>query len=296
MLEDIEIFCAIARAKNFSKAARALHISPSVVTRRLRRLEKRLDVRLFHRTTRQVTLTEAGQLYYQEVSDILNALTAADQQIKGLREEVTGTLKVGLPASISHSYVSRHLHEFLRQFPSLNIRIINGNHLLDLLENRFDVILHCGMLPDSTFHYKKLGVWRKVICASPDYLQTHGIPQQPTDLSRHNCLDHQDNFQYTWQFQQKQKMMEFAVRGNIRVNSSIDLCNLAVSGLGIVYLPSFSVYHQLKSKNLISILEQYQPPVLGMYLIYPSKQHLNKKTRVFIDFLTTLMTPVFEYF
>lgn len=289
MLEDIEIFCMIAKHKSFSKSARALHISPSIVTRRLVRLEKKLDVRLINRTTRHVTLTEAGQFYYDEVKTLLEAFEISNKNIKSMKKEINGVLKIGIPVSISHFYVTPHLHEFLTQFPALKIHILHGNHLLDLLENGFDLVMHCGELPNSSFHYKKLGQWEKVICAAPSYLEKNGTPLTPEDLMLHNCLDHTDNHANTWLFQENGKIKPIPITGNACINSSIDLCNLALSGLGIAYLPSFSVKHKLETKELISILDSYRPPPLPINLVYPTHQYLSQKVSVFIDFMTKLL-------
>ncbi len=289
MLEDIEIFCAIAKTGGFAKAAKELHLSTSIVTRRLARLEQKLEVRLMHRTTRQVSLTDAGQLYYEEVSPILDALQASNKNVKSLSKEATGILKIGLPVSISHLYVTQWLHEFLAQHPRLTVHMVNGSRLLDLLGEGFDLILHCGELPDSTFYSKKLGMWEKITCASPAYLKQHGTPKKPEDLMHHNCLDHADNFQGTWDFQVKGKLNSIPVRGNARVNSSIDLCNLAKTGLGLVYLPSFSVAHALKTGELVSVLDAYRPKPLGMYLVYPSHKYLSYKTQALMDFMSGLL-------
>lgn len=289
LIEDITIFCAIAKHKSFSKAALELHISPSIVTRRLSRLEKKLDVRLLNRTTRLVTLTEAGQLYHDEVRTLLEALEVTNKNIKSLKKNISGVLKIGLPVSISHFYVTPHLHELLIRFPALKIHIVHGNHLLDLLGNGFDLVMQCGELPNSNFHYKKLGLWEKVICASPEYLEKNGTPINPADLMHHNCLDHADNYNVNWLFEEKGEVKKIPVTGNACINSSIDLCNLAVSGLGIVYLPSFTVKHKLVTKELISILDCYRPPSLPMYLVYPTNQYLSQKTRVFIDFMSEIL-------
>ncbi len=291
MLEDIEVFCAIAKHKSFSKAARALHISTSIATRRLARLEKKLDVSLFHRTTRQVTLTEAGRLYFDDVKNLMDGLEAANQNVKSIRKEVSGVIKVGVPVSISHMYVTEHLHEFVKRYPKLRVHLVTGNHLLDLLENGFDVVMHCGELPSSSLHYKKLGMWDKVTCASPLYLQEHGTPIIPEDLAQHNCLDHADNFHVTWRFQDKGKTKEIAVSGNACVNSSIDLVNLAVNDMGIVYLPSFVVAEALKTGKLVSILDAYRPPALPRYMVYPTHQYICQKVKTFIDFMSEILSP-----
>lgn len=292
MLEDISVFCACAEHKSFSQAARQLDISAAVVTRRIARLEKSLDTRLLHRTTRQVSLTEAGQAFYAEVSDLLQALEASKKTAKSFNQEVTGTLKIGIPASIGYLHVSQALHRFAQQYPQLKIQIVQGNHLLDLLRNGFDIVIHCGELPDSNFYYQKLGDWKKIICAAPNYLKKFGLPKTP-DFTQHQCLDHYDNFQRTWKFKIDGKIKNVMINADIYVNSSLDLKNLATQGLGIAYLPSFTVYHELKAGRLISILEEYQPPVLGMYAVYPSHQYLSKKTKLFLDFIADTLKPVF---
>ncbi|MBA2710227.1 MAG: LysR family transcriptional regulator [Tatlockia sp.] len=288
MLEDIEIFCLVAKHKSFSKAALELHISPSITTRRLARLERKLDVRLMNRTTRLVTLTEAGQLYYDEVRALLESLELSNRNIKSIKKDINGVIKIGLPVSISHFYVTPQLHKFLNRFPGLKVHIVHGNHLLGLLSNGFDLVMHCGELPDSSFHYKKLGIWQKIICASPEYLEKNGTPIHPDDLKHHNCLDHVDNYDFTWLFQEKAKVKKILITGNACINSSIDLCNLAVSGLGIVYLPSFTVKHKLQTGELVSILDCYRPPSLPLYLVYPTDQYMSQKVRVFIEFMRKL--------
>ena len=289
MLEDIEVFCAIAKHKSFSKAARALQVSTSIATRRLARLEKKLDVSLFHRTTRQITLTEAGRLYFDEVKNLMDSLEVANQNVKSTRKEISGVIKVGVPVSISHMYVTEHLHALLKRYPKLKVHVVTGNHLLDLLKNGFDVVMHCGNLPNSSLHYKKLGMWGKVTCASPLYLQERGTPMIPEDLAQHNCLDHADNFQGSWSFQDQGKAKEIAVSGNACVNSSIDLVNLAVNHLGIVYLPSFVVADALKTGKLVSVLDSYRPPALPRYMVYPTHQYMSQKVKTFIDFMSEIL-------
>lgn len=293
MFEDISAFCACAEQKSFSRAAKQLGVSAAVITRRIARLEKSLDTRLLHRTTRLVTLTEAGQAFYSEVRDILQALEASKKAAKSFNQEVTGTLKIGLPASIGHLYVSQALEKFSTQYPQLKIQMVQGNHLLDLLRNGFDLVVHCGELPDSSFYYQKLGDWKKIICAAPSYLKKYGTPKIP-NFHQHQCLDHYDNFQSTWRFKINGKLKEVSIDAKIYANSSLDLKNLAKSGLGIAYLPSFTVYQELKVGHLVSILEKYQPPVLGMYVVYPSHQYLSRKTKLFLEFLTDLLNPIFK--
>jgi DNA-binding transcriptional LysR family regulator len=256
------------------------------------RLEKSLDTRLLHRTTRVVSLTEPGQAFYNEVRNLLEALEASKKTAKSFTQEVTGTLKIGLAASICYLHLTPKLHLFTQKFPQLKIQIVNGNHLLDLLREGFDLIIHCNTLPDSNYYYQKLGNWRKIICTSPSYLKKFGTPKTPQDLTAHHCLDHYDNFQRTWKFNVNNKVMLIPINSIISANSSMDLKNLAIHGQGIAYLPSFTVFHELKAGRLISILEDYQPHSIGMFAVYPSHQYLSKKSKLFLDFLSQLLAPV----
>ncbi|MDR3490973.1 MAG: LysR family transcriptional regulator [Gammaproteobacteria bacterium] len=285
MLEDISAFCAIVKFKSFSKAAKELGISKPVMSRRIARLEKKLDTRLLQRTTRSVTLTEEGNLYHKEVSEILLALEASKKNIKSLNKEVSGTLKIGSPVSISNLYITQFINKFMIEYPNLKIQIVNGNHLFDLLDNGFDLVIYCGELPNSSYHYKKLGTWEKIICATPEYLKKHNTPKIPQDLQNHNCLDHYDNANRTWKFLEKGKINELQVEGNILINSSMDLKNLAINHMGIVNLPSFTISDELKNQKLIPVLSKYKLPALGIYAVYPTNKFLSKKTEVFMKFL-----------
>lgn len=289
MLESATIFVQVVEKLSFSKAARKLKISTSAVTRQIEKLENELGVRLLQRNTRQVSLTEAGAIFYDSCLHLLETYSTAKKQVKNLHHELTGTLKIGSPNSISHLYLSMALQKFIKQYPDLKIDIVNGNHLLDLLSSGFDLIIYCGELASSNLYYRKIGAWTKVTCASPNYFKKFGVPKTPLELSRHNCLDHYDNAQNTWAYQLDGKIKPILVRGNIRANSSLDLKNLALSDLGIVYLPSFTVKEDISSGRLRSILLEYPTPPLSIYVVYPSKRFLNKKASTFMDFLEKLL-------
>jgi DNA-binding transcriptional LysR family regulator len=292
MLEDISVFTAIAKHQSFAKAARELELSTPVVTRRMARLEETLGARLLHRTTRQVTLTEAGALFYDEVKDIIDALDATKESVKSLSCKVTGTLRIGLPTPLSLCYVSKTLHQFLEEYPALKIQIETGSNLLGLLNNGFDLIIKCGDLPDSSFHYKKLGTVRNIICASPNYLKKHGMPTKIEDLKAHNCLGNDGSFSRSWTFKAKSKQKEILVSGNLTANSHIELRNLAENDLGIIHMPLYIVNNQLQSGALVSILDEY-PVNRDLFAVYPTNKFLNKKTQLFLNYLTDILSAVF---
>lgn len=288
MLEDAEIFINVVECKSFSKAALKLKLSAPIVTRHIAKLETELGVRLLQRNTRQVSITEAGALFYENCLSLLQTYSKSIKQVKSFGHEITGTLKIGLPASISYLWITNYLHSFIKKYPELKIEIVNGNHIIDLLSSGFDLVINCGELADSSLFCKKIGEWNKITCASPKYLKTHGTPKKPDDLRKHNCLDHYDNSDHSWRYLINSQSKFIQVNGNIKSNTSMDLKNLALSGLGIVYLPSFTVKEEIVSGNLKSILTPYQVEPLNMYAVYPSNRFLSNKTKVFIDFLMTL--------
>lgn len=293
MLEDINVFCAIAKSQSFAKAARELGISTSVITRRLARLESTLEVRLVNRTTRQVSLTEAGQLFFTEVSDILQALEVSKENVKLASSQISGVLKVALPASLNQCYVIPALSQFLEKYPNLKIELTTGGGL-SLLNNGYDIVILCGQLPHSSFYYKKIHTMRKIICASPGYLKKYGEPKNLEDLKSHNCLDLHDHFQSYWKIKDKGELKDILVRGNIYVNNGTDLKDLAVSGAGIVYLPAYLVYSELNSGKLISILEQYHPADYSLNAVYPAKKYLTQKVQAFLKFIEELLINTCE--
>jgi DNA-binding transcriptional LysR family regulator len=295
MFEDISAFQAVARHKSFTKAAQDLDLSIPVVTRRLARLEQALDVRLLQRTTRHVHLTEAGEIFLTEISDVLQALESSKETVKNLTRSINGTLKVGLPVNLSHLYVTPMLHKFMERYPNIQLHLVTGDYLLDLLNNGFDLVIHCGYLPDSNFYFEKLGSWNKIFCAAPSYLEKYGAPRTIEELKHHNCLDHYENFDRTWEYQEGKAVKKIPIHGNIRAYSNPEIRNLTLSGLGIGYLGKCSIYQELQQGSLVAILPNYQTPVLGTYAVYPNKKFLNKKTRLFIDFIIELLAPLYSH-
>lgn len=291
MLEKMKIFTKVIEKNGFRKAAKALGISTPVVTKRINQLETELAVKLIQRSTRTLAITEAGQLFYERSKEIIRSLETTKSAIKSLKTEISGTVKISLPHAINHLYFAPALPAFLKKYPLINIEVVQGNHLLSLLDKSFDLVMHCGELPDSNFHYKKLGEWEKITCASPSYLRKFGKPKSPVELEKHNCIDHADNLDNTWQYQSNQKIHWQHITGNIKINNSNDLKQLALSSVGIAYLPSFIVSSELKNKTLIPILQDYRPRSLGIYLVYPSKQFISKKTQLIINFMSELLAP-----
>ena len=241
-----------------------------------------------------MTLTEAGSKFYAEVTDILQLLDASKENIKKTTSQIAGTLKVAMPSSLSQSYVAPALNHFLEKYPHLKIQIFSGNHLLNLLHEGFDLVIHCGELPSSNYYARKIATMRKVICASPEYLRKYGEPKGLDDFKNHNCLQFYENVVHPWSVYLDGKVKEIQMNGNVFVNNSIELKTLATSGVGIAYLPAYFVHEELSSGKLVSILDKYQPTDYNLYAVYSTKEYLAKKTQVFMDFITDLLQRVID--
>lgn len=287
MIDSMKVFCMVVKKNGFRAAASELDMSPAMVSRHIAKLEFELKTSLLKRNTRSLTLTDAGASFYQRCGQIVSLYDQCLHQLRHDNQSISGHLKVGIPHSISQLHVIPALESFYCEYPEITLDIIAGNHSLELFSHGYDLALHCGPLPDSALYYTLLGYWRKQTVASPDYLQQHGTPQLPDDLNMHSCLLHFDNRTRSWRYVVSQQNVDVPVFGRTRINSSLELCQLALAGQGIAYLPDFTVKPMLARGELVSILEDYMPPPLPMYVVYINPQP-SKREQLFIDFLKTL--------
>lgn len=285
LLKPLKAFILTVKQESFAKAAQLLGISTSSMSRLLAQLEKELGFSLLERTTRTLKLTEAGALFYEKAQEMLAIYDVSKQNLGSLKTILSGRLKIGAPSSLSYLFISKCISEFLELYPHLNIQLVNGDHLLDLLENGFDFVLHCGSLPNSSFYYKKLGTWTQTLCASSHYIEEHGVPSSLAELAQHNCLLHDKNKEGFWPLFVDGKIKNVSVNGNISTDSNLNIKNLVLSDMGIAYLPSFIIFRELKSGELIKILPQHFLPQQEIYAVYSKNRYQIKKVRVLLNFL-----------
>lgn len=287
MIDSMKAFRMVVEKGGFRAAASELDISPGMVSRHINKLEFQLKTQLIKRNTRSITLTDSGSLFFQHSVDILNAYDQCLHQVTSVGTNVSGNLKVGIPHSISQLHIIPALDKFYESQPDITLDIISGNHSLELFSHSYDLALHCGPLPDSNLYYTLLGYWGKHTCISPGYAHKHGIPSHPSELKNHNCLLHFDNRAKSWKYVIDRAITEISVSGDARINNSLDLYQMALNDLGVIYLPDFTVCNALSENQLMSILDDYMPPPLPMYVV-----HINpvpsKKEQIFIDFLKEL--------
>lgn len=282
---ELQAFIAAAQRLSFVAAADSLDVPPSIFSRRIAALEARLGVRLFHRTTRQVALTEAGHIYYRSCAHLLGDLEEADAAVSTLHASPQGTLRVHLPVTFGKLHVSPHLPELMDRFPEMSIDLTMSDHMVDLIEHRVDVAIRIGELSDSSIVARVLAPNRRVLCASPAYLERYGIPRTPADLRGHNCL----NFSHlvegdVWRFIGPDGEQAVTISGRLRANNTEVLRDAALGHCGIALLATFIVGSHLRNGDLQLVLGDFPLPPTNIHAIYPNREFVSAKVKAFVDF------------
>ncbi len=285
---DISLFLRVLDLGSISAAARSLDLSVAVASQRLKRLERDLDVRLLHRTTRQLHATAEGAALAEQgrarVED-LEALTSGLRQAGG---EAAGTLRVTTSASFGRQYISALLPEFLARHPRIRLSINLNDQLLDLVSSGFDLAIRIGALDDSSLVARRLADNRRVLCASPAYLREHGMPQSPEELANHECLllVGSQGRQDVWRMRDRDgRDVVVRVRGRFESNLGEVLRDAAVSGLGIALHSTWHVCEDLRAGRLQVVLPDYPIAASGIYAVMPQRRLVPPRVRAFVDFL-----------
>jgi DNA-binding transcriptional LysR family regulator len=288
-IADLEIFARIVTAGSMSAAGRELDLSPAVVSKRISHLETRLGARLFHRTTRQLQLTETGRGFYDRVVNILATVQEAEAFVSSGNTRPGGSLKITAPTGFSRLHIAPYLGDFLKQYPGLNVEIIATDHMLDIVREGIDVAIRIAELDDSSLVARKLAPCRKLFCASPAYLKEAGEPNSLSDLSSHKILCENN---ITWRVHGPEGDVSLKLSGDIKTNSSEIVQQALLSGCGIALRATWQVRDELASKKLVPILPQYRETAsVGIYAVYACKQYIPAKLRVFIEFLSDIYGP-----
>ena len=280
--EGVSEFVAVAEAESFTTAANRLGISTAQVSRQIGALEARLAVKLFYRTTRKVTITDTGQIYYNHCRQVLDGLAEAERAITDLHQTPKGRLNLTAPVTYGESRIAPLVNDFTVRYPELEVNLTLTNQMLDLVAESYDLAIRLGELEDSTMMAKRLATRTHYVCASPAYLAVHGAPQTLSELEQHNCL--QGTVDY-WRFHEKGKTRHIRVSGNIRCNSGWSLVDAARKGVGIIQLPDYYVEDELQTGRLVSMLDTHRAPDDGVWAIYPQNRHLSPKVRLLLDHL-----------
>lgn len=295
-LEDLRLFTLVAEGRSFTRAAEKLGLSKSAASRRVAELEARLGARLFNRTTRHISLTQVGEGFYHRVSQILDSLEEAERSVASQHAAPRGVLKLAAPMSFGIKHLADAIARFMDQYPEVEIDMELSDRFVDLVEEGYDMAVRIGRLKDSSLVARKLCPARIIICASPAYLERHGVPQTPADLAQHHCLLYTGSANpEQWPFRVTpggDEVRMVRVGGRLRANNGDALREAALAGQGITLLPSFIVGDDLSHGRLVPVLMEHTASQSAVFAVYPANRHLSPKVRVFVDFLSSRFGPV----
>ncbi|TFH87745.1 LysR family transcriptional regulator [Billgrantia azerbaijanica] len=284
LLDSITAFVRVAERGSYTRAAEALGLSRTRVSRQVMALEAHLGVRLLQRTTRRLHLTEAGERYLIRAQEILQALEEAEAEVGTAVAEMRGRLRVNGPMSFGTRHLAPEIARFMAAHPALEVRLDLNDRRVDLLEEGYDLAIRIGSLPDSSLVARRLTRCRLLLCASPDYLARHGEPRTLAELGAHRCLRYRtggsgDDWQLGGQ--------RLRVQGPLESNNGDVIVQAAEAGLGIAHQPSFLVTESLRAGRLVPILTDAAPVTLPVHGLYPARRHLPAKVAGLLDFLAT---------
>jgi DNA-binding transcriptional LysR family regulator len=284
----MQVFARVAALGSLSSAARALGMSQTMATKHVAALEERLGVKLLHRTTRKITLTEPGRRYLESVERILAEVEEADATAAAERMEVTGTLRVNAPVSFGVREIAPLMAEFARLHPALTVDLGLNDRVVDLVEEGWDVAVRIGRIQDQTMIARKLARCRILIAGSPAYLAERGTPRTVADLAAHNCLAYTLSSALgprRWLFG-SDGTISVPIQGNLQARNGDALVVAALAGQGLIYEPTFLVGDDLRAGRLVALALDHPPIELpGVFAVYPSNRRPPAKVRAFVDFL-----------
>lgn len=288
---SMQAFVQVVDCGSFSGAAKRLNVSPAVITGHVQSLEKRLGVQLLNRTTRKVNLTEVGRSFYDRASRILGEIEEAEGLASAEQSTPRGTLRLNTSVSLAR-LVTPLIGAYVERYPEVVFEMVMTDHMVDMVEEGFDLALRTGPLPNSSLKTRRLGVGRLALCASPDYLARNGRPERPEDLAAHNCLIAvNSHIEGRWHFIGPDGEHAIEVGGNLRTNSIEGLRAAALGGLGVALLPTVNINDDLKVGHLVRLLPDYRSTEVVVQAVYPPGRHVPVKVRTFLDFLVERLCP-----
>lgn len=288
-LADVEVFLIVAEKLSISATAIHLSTTPSVISRTITRLEKKLGIQFFRRTTRHLSLTEAGQLYYEKMQHAFQLIDHAERVVQGEQLQISGKIKLSVPTTYGHYRLPPLLEKFLLQYPDIQIEISISNRNVDLVAEGFDLAIRQGHLPNSSLVARPLELAPLQLVASPNYLKHMGIPQSLEELNHHQCIAFElpSSGKVTpWFFKDVDQEIQWTPTNRILVKEDIlGVVSLAESGLGICQSYSFIVNEKIRQGKLQPLLETYAGHTRPFSLLYAQHKHMSSATRVLINFL-----------
>jgi DNA-binding transcriptional LysR family regulator len=284
---EMQTFNAVVDTGSFVKAADALAMSKAAVSRYVVDMEKRLGVRLLHRTTRRLSLTDEGQIFYTRSKELLAELAEAEDEITARNEAASGLLRINAPFTFGVLHLAPLWGAFRAQNPKVQLDVTLADRLVDLVEEGYDMAIRIARLESSTLVSKRLATTRIVLCASPQYLKVHGMPMYPEELVHHAVISYSYlSTKDEWHFTGPQGAVSVKTNPCIHTNNG-DTCRAAaLAGQGIILQPSFLVGGDLAAGTLVELMPQFKSVELGIYAVYPTRKHVSPKVRALLEFLS----------
>lgn len=287
LLSGVTVLIAVVEAGTIARAAEALGLSPSGVSRALSRLEQRVGARLLARTTRSLSLTDEGRRFFDQVGPHLAGIEAAAIEASGSTEKVRGRLRVNIDPYFSRIALSGHLAVFLARYPDISLELIMRDSVGDLVADGFDLAVRFGEPPIGSFVARKLVETRVLTVASPSYLKTHGRPRHPKDIEERDCIDFYDAAHakpYEWEVRRKKEVVPLRVKARLLVSDSGTLVGACEAGAGIAQILELGCKPLLDDGRLVELFPEWSDERFPLYAIYPSRLHRAAKVRTFIEF------------
>jgi DNA-binding transcriptional LysR family regulator len=286
LFDAMQVFVRVVERGSFSAVARELNLGQPAVSKQIRGLEKHLGGALFARSTRYLALTDQGQRFYAQSKEILASLDTARLSFASGQEQVAGPLRVAAPVSFGRLCIAPLVGDFLARHPQVRIDLRLSDHHEDVLKENIDVAIRIGAVKNEGLVALKLGESPRRVYASPAYLQRHGTPLEPSDLSRHNCLgftllEHYD----AWQFDHHGEQHHVTIKGNVTSNSSEAIREMVLCGLGLSLSPQWLFAADVRQGTVTNVLTHYQPTALPIHAVFSQDRRRSARTRAFVDFL-----------
>jgi DNA-binding transcriptional LysR family regulator len=292
-LTEMTVFVEVARNNSFSAAARRMRLSPSSISKIITRMEHRLGSRLFNRTTRKLHLTEGGQRFLTRCVDILGYVEEAEEILADDQRTPKGKLTINSSPGFAKHQLLPYLPKFLSQHPELELNLQLTGEKVDLIKEDVDIAIRLGQLENSNLIARKLGESHRIICASPAYIKKFGAPEKPSDLKQHNCLGISTNVAFNhWNFIVARKKQTVFASGNFISDTVDTIHELALKGCGIARLSEFMIGKDINKGKLIPLLQEYNQEIQQIHLVYPHRQHIPAKTKILINYLLGIFTPI----
>jgi DNA-binding transcriptional LysR family regulator len=292
LFSGVSVLFAVVEAGTIARAAEALGLSPSGVSRALARLEQRVGVRLLARTTRTLALTDEGRRFYEQVGPHLAGIEEATIEAAGSASKVCGRLRVNTDPYFSRIVLSKHLAKFLVRYPELFVELIMRDSVGDLVADGFDLALRFGEPPVGSFAARKLTEARVITVASPAYIKAHGKPKHPKEIEKRDCIDFYDATNgrpYDWELRRKNEVLPLRVKGRLLTSDSGTLIGACEAGFGIAQIIEIGSERLVRSGRLVELFPGWSEERFPLYAIFPTRLHRAAKVRAFIDFVMEIL-------